>query len=318
VIFFYGEGRLGNQVFQYQALGCIAKPRERIFAAGLEDLQRHLELSGPELVVLTRRPIIKRAFKYAIVALMLRPLARSLRVLNYGCEIRCGVPPNDGAGGEMAVRPGLLRFVTFIDGGYYQNSSYWPLLFPASLFRIKENLRDAARQYLESAARPQLVPVFVHVRRGDYLSHTDYGLKNLVLPATYYHSAIAEIRKRMGPAHLVFVTDDATWVAENFRDITDKTIASFDADMDFALMTQCAGGIVSNSTFSLAAAFMMNSPRAVIAPEFWLGFRAGSWYPPRFHFRNAALSYLRVVDRDRDSSEMTIDSSALAEQASGL
>lgn len=318
MIFFYGEGRLGNQVFQYQALSRIVKPRERILAVGLEDLHRCLELSGPEPVVLTRRRIIKGAVKIALVALLLRPLARTFRVLNYAYETRCGVPPNDGASGQMTLRPGLLRFLTFIDGGYYQNSSYWPSLFPATLFRIKENLRDAARRYLVSTAGTHRVQVFVHVRRGDYLSHTDYGLKDLALPATYYYSAIAELRKQLGPAHLVFVTDDTMWVEKNFQDISDKSIASFDADMDFGIMTQCTAGILSNSTFSLAAALMMNNPRIVIAPKYWLGFREGAWYPPEIRFRHSTLSYLAVEGRDRDSIDMTIDSSALAEHASGL
>jgi hypothetical protein len=316
--FFYGEGRFGNQVFQYQALCRLAKPPERILAVGLEDLQRCLELAGPKPVVLARGRLIKGAFKILVVALLLRPLARTLRILNYAHETRCGVSPNDGASGQMTFRPGLLRFLTFIDGGYYQNSSYWPSLFPASLFRIKENLSDIARRYLESTAGPHRVPVFVHVRRGDYLTHTDYGLKDLALPATYYHSAIALLRRQLGPAHLVFVTDDAMWVEENFKDISNKSIASFDADMDFGIMTQCAGGILSNSTFSLAAALMMNNPRSVIAPEYWLGFRAGKWYPPAIRFQHSALSYFAVDGCDRDSIDMTIDSSALAEQASGL
>ena len=39
-IFFIGEGRLGNQIFQYAALCSIAPPGTKILAIGLEDLHR--------------------------------------------------------------------------------------------------------------------------------------------------------------------------------------------------------------------------------------------------------------------------------------
>jgi hypothetical protein len=294
MIFFYGEGRLGNQIFQYQALSQIARPGERIYAVGLEDLQRSLELGGPELVVLTRNHLFKLIVKYGVNPLLLRPLARTLRLLGYGCETSYGVAPNDGASGELSMCAGLLSGLTFVDGGHYQNSSFWASLFPAPLFRIKAILRDAAKSYLDSVCGESLRPTFVHVRRGDYLTHADYGVDDLALPAAFYRTAITELVRRVGQTHLVFVTDDPEWVAENFRYVADKTIVSSDAEMDFAIMTECAGGILSNSTFSLAAALMLRNPDVVIAPKFWFGFRVGAWYPPKICYRHPKLIYLAV------------------------
>ncbi len=292
MILFYGEGRLGNQIFQYQALSQIAKPGERIFSVGLEDLHRHLELRGPKLVVLTRNRMLKRIMKYALRPLLLRPMSRTFRLFNYASETSYGVPPNDGASGELLMRTGLFSGFTFVDRGHYQNSCYWPALFPTPLFGIHENLRGSAKRYLESICRERLRPTFVHVRRGDYLTHTDYGLKDLALPDSFYRAAIGELTMRVGRTHLVFVTDDARWVEENFADITDKTIVSLNAEMDFAIMTECAGGILSNSTFSLAAAFMLQNPNIVIAPKYWLGFRVGAWYPPKMHYAHSKLVYI--------------------------
>jgi hypothetical protein len=294
MIFFYGEGRLGNQIFQYQALSQFARPGERIVSVGLEDLQRWLELDGPKLVVLTRSRLLKRIVKFLIIPLLLRPLARTLRLLNYGCETRFGISPNDGPGGELSMRAGLLRGSTFVDGGHYQNSSFWTSLFPVPLFRVKTPLRDAARSYLYSICGERTRPTFVHVRRADYLTHADYGLDDFCLPAGFYRTAIGELSQRVGQSHLVFVTDDPGWVEENFGDIFDKTIVSSEAEMDFAIMTECARGILSNSTFSLAAALMLKNPDVVIAPKFWFGFRAGVWYPPKFCYDHPKLVYLTV------------------------
>jgi Glycosyl transferase family 11 len=294
MILFYGEGRLGNQIFQYQALSQIAKPGERIICAGLEELARSFDLYGPKLIVLTRSGLLKRIIKYAVNPLLLRPLARVLRLLNYAREKDAGAAPNSGASGELSMRAGLLDGITFVDGGYYQNSSFWASIFPAPLFRLKPAVRDEARNYLDSICGNRRRPYFVHVRRGDYLTHVGYGLSELSLPANFYHGAIRELARRVGDTHLVFVTDDPAWVEENFRSITQKSIVSFHAALDFAIMTQCCGGIVSNSTFSLAAALMLSDPDVVIAPRHWLGFRVGAWYPPKIGYQHSKLIYMPV------------------------
>ena len=67
IVLFYGEGRLGNQVFQYQALNHLAGAGGRILAVGLEDLGASLEILGAPVTVITRQPWLKRAIKYLLV-----------------------------------------------------------------------------------------------------------------------------------------------------------------------------------------------------------------------------------------------------------
>jgi hypothetical protein len=260
----------------------------------LEDLQRSLELDRATLTVLTRSRMLKRLFKYVINPGLIRPLARFLRLFNYGCESVFDYNGQRGAGGELSIRTGLLRRITFIDGGYYQNSAFWTSPFPSPAIRIKPALEAAAADYLRSLGTADARMTFVHVRRGDYLSHTDYGLEDLALPASFYRSAIAEQRTRIGASHLVFVTDDPPWVRDTFADIEDKSIVSSTADMDFAIMTQCGSGILSNSTFALSAALLVKNPSILIAPKFWLGFRVGQWLPPRISLDHPKMIYVAV------------------------
>jgi hypothetical protein len=292
MIFFYGEGRLGNQIFQYQALSHIAKPGERIIAVGLEELAGSFDLRGPSLLVLTRIRALKIIVKHAIKPLLLRPISRTLRLINYATEGVSGQGERSGKSGAFTIRAGLLRSATFVDGGHYQNSSYWTGLFPAPLLSINVALRSAARKYLDSIDIAGRRATFLHVRRSDYLTHTDYGLDNLSLPVSYYRSAIGELARYVDKPHLIFVTDDPLWVEENFKDIPDKAIASFDAGMDFAIMAECAAGVVSNSTFSLAAAFLLKNPDVVIGPQYWFGFRVKAWYPPKMRFEHPKLVYI--------------------------
>jgi hypothetical protein len=295
MILFYGEGRLGNQIFQYQALCRIARPTERILAVGLEDLKQTMDLNGPSLTLLTRSAILKRFVKYVAIPLFFRPLACTFRLFNYASESTSGIPPRNGPSGEMSMRIGILRRITFADGGYYQNAALWTTLFPNTALRVTPTLSQAAKLYLKSICSAQLRPTFVHVRRKDYLTYTSYGLVDLTLPADFYRNAIRELEARIGHFHLVFVTDDPNWVEETFRDIPCKTIASFSASMDFAIMTECGSGILSNSTFSLAAAFLLKAPDLVIAPRYWFGFRIAEWFPPQIQAIHEKLLYLPVL-----------------------
>jgi len=295
MILFYGEGCLGNQIFQYQALSQLARRNERIVAVGLENLLDTFELSGAKLMRLQCNGTIKRLVKYALLPLLIRPLARTLRLMNYVSETENESPRHHGPGGDMSVRQGLFSRVTFVDLGYYQSAALWPSVFPAAHFRIKLPLRDAARRFLDPLRAAGKRPSFVHVRRTDYLQHSSYGLTDFSLPADFYRRAITELEKRIGRPHLVFVTDDPAWVERSFADIGDKSVVSSEAPMDFAIMTECGSGIVSNSTFALAAAFMLDKPELVIAPRFWFGFRVQQWLPPRIEVANERLMYLPVL-----------------------
>jgi|GEM_PF-1079822 len=297
ILLFYGEGRLGNQVFQYQALNSLGGRDARIFAIGLEEIGRVAELEGAKVRILSGNPWIKRLIKYVISPVVLRPLARYLRIIGYAHEPLSGIPPNVGSSGEMSYEPGLLRNVVFVDGGYYQNSRYWPEIFPSSLLRIREEVRSRARYYVDMASMGGRRRVaFVHVRRGDYLSFSSYGLTDLVLPESYYRSAIRVLKERFGSLYLLFVTDDVQWVSERFADIPEKSVVSTDEATDFAIMAGCTAGVLSNSTYSLAAALMMANVELVIGPRYWFGFKVGRWFPPGIEFSHPRLMYLAVSE----------------------
>lgn len=295
MIVFYGEGRFGNQLFQYQALNHIAAAQERIFAFGLEELPKHLLLHGPRLVVLTRNRRFKLFVKYFIIPFVARPLTSTLRLFSYAVEPLGGAEGNEPSG-LMRIRRGLFPQITFVDGGHYQNASLWEHVFPTPLFDIKPSLKEAARHFLTKGATDDRRVAFVHVRRGDYLDFSQHGLATVALPLSYYSNAIEELERRLGKVRLVFVTDDAPWVKENFLGIDSKSVASFDPAMDFAIMSECEAGIVSNSTFALAAAYLMRNPGLVIIPRYWFGFGKKIWSPPRIFAEHPRMLDVAVND----------------------
>lgn len=296
MLFFFGEGRLGNQVLQHQLLMRLGVTGETVLAAGLEQLPDVFERVGARLLVLTRSRTAKRIVKHLLMPFVVRPLARDLRLFNYVHEPLARYRGTLGHSGDYRIRAGLLRWVTVVDGGYFQNGAIPLQRFPLAGLRLRGELLARARAFLYDARRGrELDPVFVHVRRGDYANFTDYGLTDLVLPDTYYRNAIEEARTRVERPLFVFVTDDHAWVERTFADVAPRAIVAGDAALDFAVMTQCAGGIVSNSTFSLAAALMMERPRLVLGPHYWFGFRVREWYPPRIRVDDPRVHYLQAM-----------------------
>ena len=293
-ILFIGEGRLGNQVFQYAALSSVASADARILATGLEDLDELFELRGPPLRALRGGIWFKRFAKY-VAAPLLRVLARDLRLFSYACEPQRG-DAHRGWGGELVIRRGLARGLLFVDGGFYQSSEFWGQLFPPRSMQLRERWRVRARAVLAaSAGRPPERPCFIHVRRGDYLGFSSYGVSDLALPAPYFSRAMEELERRAAPDLFVVVTDDPAWARTEFGHRTDMIVLSQDPRTDFAVMAECASGAVSNSTFSLAAALFMRDPQAVIAPRYWFGFRVAQWLPPRIRFEDPRIAYLDVL-----------------------
>ena len=113
--------------------------------------------------------------------------------------------------------------------------------------------------------------VSVHIRRGDYLQHTDiYGCTDL----NYYEKAMNYIRERVENSHFYIFTNDIPWVEKHFRG-ADITILKESQDlktgnMDMSLMSKCRHNIIANSSFSWWGAWLnLNPNKIVIAPQVW-------------------------------------------------
>jgi Glycosyl transferase family 11 len=293
MIFFVGEGRLGNQVFQLRFLRAIRSRGEPIIAIGLESLPDIFELeSGLYLIRLGRWG--KRLVRRLLMPLLVRPLARTLRLVTYIREAPASQGNGSDGAGSAVVHHGLLSRIAVVDGGYYQSAAHWPAVMPAMDFKIRARRRATADSLRTSIARGRPA-AFVHVRRSDYIGYSAYGQTDLNLPVSYYLDGIREIRQRAPAAQVIVVTDDPEWVrGEILPHCPDAEIVSGAEAEDFCLMQCCDAGVVSNSTFSLAAALLMCRPSFVIAPRYWFGFRCRDWLPPGLEFGDPRIKYLDV------------------------
>jgi len=112
----------------------------------------------------------------------------------------------------------------------------------------------------------------IHVRRSDYLSLHQFRMRDA---ERYYEEAIARVRQDVPEAKFLVFSDDPQWCSSQrvFQDsclIYEDPSTSDGADL--SIMSQCKGHIIANSSFSLWAALIHDSPeKLVIAPRVWIG-----------------------------------------------
>ncbi|MCX2716493.1 alpha-1,2-fucosyltransferase [Helicobacter sp. MIT 21-1697] len=112
--------------------------------------------------------------------------------------------------------------------------------------------------------------VFIHIRRGDYCTHS------WQVDLSYYKKAVATIASKINnPQFFLFCADRE--FARNldlgypFVDMTTENITADNHYEDLTLMAHCQHGIVANSTYSWWAAYLISNPqKIIIAPTPWL------------------------------------------------
>jgi Glycosyl transferase family 11 len=114
--------------------------------------------------------------------------------------------------------------------------------------------------------------VSIHIRRGDYLEHTEnFGD---ICNTEYYNNAVNIIRNEYNDVIFFIFSDDANWVKQNI-DIMNAVFVDWnegnDSWQDMCLMSKCKHNIIANSTFSWWGAWLNANPnKTVIAPNKWM------------------------------------------------
>lgn len=112
--------------------------------------------------------------------------------------------------------------------------------------------------------------VFIHIRRGDYVSerHTQNFHGNLSIG--YYQEGIKRIRETAPNAKFFIFSDDTQWCKENFP-VEYTVVEGMNQWATLCLMAFCRHAIIANSAFSWWGAWLGDEQkdRIVIAPQQW-------------------------------------------------
>tara|TARA_S200002703_G_scaffold91620_1_gene79128 strand:+ start:13486 stop:14328 length:843 start_codon:yes stop_codon:yes gene_type:complete len=249
------NGRLGNQMFQYAALRGIAE---------------------------------KNGYSWVI------PKPDSYGDSNYGLfdcfEMSTVSEKNFGFVNGQSVQTGYFHFhEEFFSGcpdnvnlhDYFQTEKYFENILDTIKkdYTFKKEIIEPCLEVIGDLNNP----IFIHVRRGDYLNQPD---NHPTCPRSYYEKSL-ELFDKESPV-LVF-SDDLEWCRENFTDdrflistenpiynhtsdTNNGRVKSFIPYYDLCMMSMCVGGIIANSSMSWWGAWLIESPtQPIVAPSPWFG-----------------------------------------------
>ena len=172
IIHFAPGGRLGNQLFEIAFIENVRRSNEVIFLHRLVDGKRLLR-------GLRRYMNVENWIMTNLIDHVIQPL---IRYCALHCRLLCYIIEDEN--GEARVK-GLLP-ITYIEG-YFQSERH----VKGRLLKIKRHHEGVAREiYRRTGDR---TPVFVHVRRGDYLTFSMREPSNPFLEEAYYRSAMSLI-----------------------------------------------------------------------------------------------------------------------------
>lgn len=152
--------------------------------------------------------------------------------------------------------------------GYYANKKYTEnsKLDYKDFFKFKIDLQDKNLEILEKINAAQN-SVAVHIRRGDYVNHPVFGC----IPEEYFTKAIKYISEKLYHCTFFIFSNDISWCKKIFSGYKNVFFcdnnSNDDGYFDLYLMSKCQHFIISNSSFSAAAACLGSyKDKVVVCP----------------------------------------------------
>lgn len=270
MVIFFESGRLGNQLFQYVALRSAFPKPEKIVLVGFDSLKNTFD--GVDAIFINKKNLLIRFLMKAIRKL--EHLSILDKVFNVAFE--------SNADTKIIVKKNLpwLNCV-YVKESYFQSEDYVDdyivnqLSFKSYITKV---LADDVR-----FNRQESNLIFIHVRRGDYLSWPSPKYP-AVLSAEWYLRQVNMIKDSMDAPKFLFFTDDPEYVKEKLLyQIGCADIYHSSEAIDLAAMTFCdGGGVLSASSYAWWAARLSQKYQAhkkFIAPNFWCGHSQQQWIP---------------------------------------
>lgn len=259
MIIFSGSGRFGNQIFQLYFLEYIRKPHEKVIAYGMESVLQYM--TG--FIPFKNRNTSKYYWLYDKIFLRSLKYLAKLHIINSELEF--------GNIGYTKSSKGILPITLFM--GYVQTDKYIEKC-PNKDIKLKQKYIDNAKFFLKPYEN--MKKIFIHIRHGDYN-------EDMRLPDIYYSKSFQQLKsnKALDFTDTLFVLmgDDPDYYKGKFNNLPNKIISYNDPVTDYAIMQECDGAIISNSTFAWLGAYFCKNTLPVYAPKYWTNWKEKEWYP---------------------------------------
>ena len=272
MVVFYGQGGLGNQLFQYAAARRLSIRNNVPLVLDpywfkhpkIGETQRSLQINRYPVVLRLATPLEQIQW-----SLMRVRMARYLKPLH--CFLSMELVKEEG----HSINQKVLNASgdTYLSG-FWQSEAYFADI-------RKELLQDFTPCEMPTEEDQKVinqiknsVAVSVHVRRGDYVTSKSNYEYHGVCSLNYYYAAIQHLTERVKNPTLFIFSDDPEWTRTNLGTAYPTVYVdhnnSDNAFQDLRLMSLCQHHIIANSSFSWWGAWLSeNNDGIVIAPERW-------------------------------------------------
>lgn len=273
MIFFLEDGQLGNQLFQYCGFRQYF-PEHKLLFLGCDDLQRTFQCNEARFV---SKAALDRLLPFGILKRIVFFLVAA-RIL--GRIQEC-----DEKIFQLVLRKGLLWNIYVPQNVFFQHGDVINQI--QFTLHLKPHLIKLAHDWIRKREIDisLVLLVFVHVRRSDYMIWPSKEFP-AILDLVWYKRAMETIKKQVSNPVFILMGDDLFYLRDVFEESNNLFISSNMPEIDLAMMSICHSGILSASTFAWWGAFLAQSKRnfdgKFIAPLYWGGHRARTWYPKSF------------------------------------
>ena len=260
------SGRLGNQIFQYLALRSVAAPGEKIILFGFDQLRDTFDGVSAAFVHIETNPLKHLA---SINYDKFQRIAAQLPGVGFIREDQCARASREPASRLAITLPSWFQYEQVPDS------------LDLGKLELKPHHVEAAQRFLSSKGFNGASTAFVQVRAGDYRTWPTPE-HPAILPPSWYRERVQELRVRNPDLAIVAVGDDDSYTQEVISEIPNSVRYDADFAAEFALMTLCAAGVLSASSFAFWGAYFAkrNHPRGIfLGPKFWAGHSRGDWWP---------------------------------------
>ena len=273
MLIYFENGRLGNQFFAYSALRGLY-PNQRLVLFGFGTLKQAIE-SVDAIIIENRK--LPRLLEFGIKQFLV--VLAKLRIIGTIQESR------ENSTYLVKKASGLIFNLHLLKPSYFQHQDVLEKINPS--LRLNEDIFRKASDWLEEKVVKSSDQnlVFVHIRRGDYLTWPSREYP-AVLEKQWYIRAMDRMRAKVKNPIFLLLTDDPYYAKDCFGVQSDILISENDQLVDLALMSLCQHGILSASSFAWWGAWFSEKRSSdegiYMAPKYWGGHRKKEWIPEGF------------------------------------
>ncbi len=272
MILFFENGRLGNQLFQYYGLKNYF-PKHKLIFVGFSSLYSSFSNIDVLFIRSNTNSFLIRLFRKILFFLS------DIRILGKINEI------DSNKNFNLNISKGILWNIFIAQNIYFQHKSCINKIVNPP--KLKKKYTNNAIKWLKKKNIYYKYPnlVFVHFRRGDYLSWPNKKFP-AVLDLSWYKKNISFMKKKIKNPIFIIMGDDANFIKNAFKETRGLVISENSYIIDLCIMRSCSHGILSASSFAWWGALYSKNynekKNYYIAPKFWAGHRLKKWIPKNF------------------------------------